>query len=121
MAFRIWIDGGPGAQFPILRLDPLDPPEQRSGHRGPLDAEIFQQLTLLVRARCQAAGYPYAQGGRRNSWHWSAYVPARDAPLLIDALRAYLEDLDEQPLRQFLRSPPDLRRRPAVGESWAYV
>lgn len=120
MAYRVWIDGF-GA-FPAVRADPLDPPEQRSGHRGPFaDRELMDELTLHARARCVAAGYPQAAGGSRNSWHLSLQVPRRDGPVLVAALRAYLEDLNEQPLRDYIERSPHVRSRPAVGESWELV
>ena len=120
MAYKIWIEGeGP---LPVLRCDPLDPPEQRSGHRGPFtERELIESLVALCRARCIAAGCLSAAGGSRNTWHLETQVPARDAPILVAALTAYLSDLDEQPLRSFMRHPPDLRARPQAGESWDRV
>ncbi len=118
MAYRLQIEGE--GRFPILTAVPLDPPEQRSGHRGPFtDRELIEDLTALCVARCHVAGCPSPAGGSRNTWHLSTQLPARDVPIVTAALTAYLQERDEQPLRSFLKQPPDLRARPQPGESWA--
>jgi hypothetical protein len=57
-------------------------------------------------------------GNTRSSWHLNMTVPARDLAYLVPALKAWLEDLDEQPLRPFVASPPPLNAPPRPGESW---
>ncbi len=119
MAYRLAIEGT--SRFPILRAVPLDPPEQRSGHRGPFtDRGLMAELTAFARARCVAAGcsYPSLRGGSKNTWHFVTPVPRRDAQPLVQALTAYLADGDDQPLRRYMHSPPDLRARPGIGERW---
>ena len=120
MAYRLAIEGtGP---VPILRAIPLVPAPERSGHRGPFtDRDFMMELTAFARSRCIAAGYLDTPGGSKNSWHWSAQILRRDAQPLIEGLTAYLADGDEQSLRRYMTSPPGVRARPGVGESWEFV
>jgi hypothetical protein len=102
-----------------LRCDPLDPPQERSGHRGPFtDRALFDELVALEGARCLASGSPMPAGRLVNTWHLRFQIPRRDAPPLLAALRAFLQDGDEGPLRGYVRSPPGLRALPAPGEFW---
>lgn len=116
-----------GERLHVIRCEPEAP---RTGDARPRDAgpfgggregsdqtraDLLDELIRTVKARSMLA-IGVAAGGRRGSWGplTLACVPS-DAPFVIAALAHLFDRDDDEPLREFLRRPPEIPR----GTAWA--
>ena len=120
MAYMIRTEG---RRFPILHVEPVLSDGERTHGHGPFsaDRELIEELVSLCIARCHASGCRDPRGRMVDTWRIRTQIVARDLKPITVALTSYLSDLDDQPLRAFVKHPPDLRARPQPGESLDHV